>query len=53
MNNRKWTRFAVGYGFFGRLALKLHYSLFTNEYYGILVDAYSIDSALNPAGLAR
>ena len=47
----KWTRFAVG--FIGRHALKLHDSLFTNEHYAVTGDAYSFESALYPAGLAR
>ena len=46
-----WTRFPVG--FIGDLALYVQYSLFANEYYGISTDAYSLDTALIPAGLAR
>ena len=47
----KWTRFA--FGFIGRHALELHDSLFANEHYAVIVDAYSRDTALIPAGLAR
>ena len=47
----QWTRFLVG--FIGALALYVQYSLFANEYIGISADAYSLDTALIPAGLAR
>ena len=55
----KWTdnkvdAFAdIAVGFIGRHALELHDSLFTNEHYAVTVDAYSCESALYPAGLAR
>ena len=46
-----WTRFPVG--FIGDLALYVQYSLFTNEYYGIIIDAYSLDPALISTSPAR